>query len=117
LPVVETPDAVDDGAVTGWEERGPAWRGFATGGAKVLFRFGSTSAGRICFTEAAIEDQRPDSLYLSTGGGWASATVAAIRALCAPIGCTTYRRDRQQPAGRGLCRAPSGDRHTGILRL
>ena len=26
--------------VTGWEERGPSWRGFATGGAKELFRFG-----------------------------------------------------------------------------
>ena len=28
------------GIVTGWEERGPEWRGFATGGAKVLFRLG-----------------------------------------------------------------------------
>ncbi len=81
----------DDGAVTGWEERGPAWRGFATGGAKVLFRIGPASANRICVTEAAIdamslaalEGRRPDSLYLSTGGGWAPATADAIRALCA----------------------------------
>ena len=30
----------NDGVVTGWEERGPQWRGFSTGGVKVLFRFG-----------------------------------------------------------------------------
>ncbi|MGY3116188.1 hypothetical protein ACVWXQ_000123 [Bradyrhizobium sp. S3.14.4] len=80
-----------DGVVTGWEERGPQWRGFASGGGKVLFRFGPANASRLCITEAAIdaislaaiEDQRPDSLYLSTGGGWAPATVAAIRALSA----------------------------------
>ncbi len=77
------------GAVTGWEERGPDWRGFATGGAKVLFRFGRPEALRLCVTEAAIdavslatlEDLRPDTLYLSTGGGWAPATDAAIRTL------------------------------------
>jgi hypothetical protein len=84
----------NDGAVTGWEERGPVWRGFATGGAKVLFRIGPSNAGRFCVTEAAIdamslaaiEDRRPDSLYLSTGGGWAPATAAAIEVLCARSG-------------------------------
>lgn len=84
----------NDGMVTGWEERGPQWRGFATGGGKVLFRFGPANASRLCVTEAAIdamslaaiEDQRPDSLYLSAGGGWAPATVAAIRALSARPG-------------------------------
>lgn len=82
------------GLVTGWEERGPDWRGFATGGAKVLFRFGAPRAPRLCVTEAAIdamslaalERLRPDSLYLSTGGGWAPATEAAIRALAAQPG-------------------------------
>ncbi len=67
----------DDGAVAGWEERGPEWRGFASGGSKVLFRFGSTIAPRICVTEAAIdamslaaiEGVRRDTLYVSTGGG------------------------------------------------
>ena len=29
------------GLVTGWEERGPQWRGFATGGSKRLFQFGA----------------------------------------------------------------------------
>lgn len=78
-----------DGAVSGWEERGPEWRGFSTGGAKVLFRFGPVNALRICVAEAAIdamslgalERVRADSLYLSTGGGWSPATDAAIRAL------------------------------------
>ncbi|MBX9875215.1 MAG: DUF3991 and toprim domain-containing protein [Beijerinckiaceae bacterium] len=83
---------VDDrGAVTGWEERGPAWRGFSTGGAKVLFRLGAPDGFRFCVTEAAIdamslaaiEGLREGSLYLSTGGGWSPATQAAIRTLAA----------------------------------
>lgn len=81
----------EDGAVTGWEERGPDWRGFATGGAKVLFRLGAPHAPRLCVTEAAIdamslaalENLRADTLYLSTGGGWSPAADAAIRALVA----------------------------------
>lgn len=82
------------GEVTGWEERGPDWRGFATGGAKVLFRLGAPYPQRLCVTEAAIdamslaalEDLRPDTLYLSTGGGWAPATAAAIRMLVGRLG-------------------------------
>lgn len=81
----------DDGAVAGWEERGPKWRGFASGGGKILFRFGPTDAIRLCITEAAIDAMslaaidglRFDCLYLSTSGGWAPATEAAIRALAA----------------------------------
>ena len=72
--------------MTGWEERGPDWRGFSAGGSKALFRFGNQRAGRICVTEAAIdamslaglESMRPDSLYVSTGGGWSPCTVAEI---------------------------------------
>ncbi|MDI4665152.1 DUF3991 and toprim domain-containing protein [Xanthobacter autotrophicus] len=82
------------GLVTGWEERGPEWRGFASGGGKVLFRLGPIGALRHCVTEAAIdamslaaiEELRSDSLYLSTGGGWAPATVAAIRGLASHPG-------------------------------
>ena len=82
------------GIVTGWEERGPDWRGFATGGAKVLFRLGRPEALRLCVTEAAIdamslaalEGLRVDTLYLSTGGGWSPATDAAIRALADKTG-------------------------------
>lgn len=77
------------GIVTGWEERGADWRGFATGGTKVLFRFGSTPARRLCVTEAAIdamslaalEGTREGTLYLSTGGGWSPATEVALRDL------------------------------------
>lgn len=73
--------------IIGWEERGPHWRGFATNGTKELFRFGPTGAERICITEAAIdamslaaiEVRRSDTLYVSTGGGWSSATDEAIR--------------------------------------
>ncbi|MBP1861536.1 DUF3991 and toprim domain-containing protein [Rhizobium herbae] len=80
-----------DGAdqVVGWEERGPDWRGFATGGAKQLFRFGVTTARRICVTEAAIdamslaaiEEARGDTLYVSTGGGWSPLTAQALEIL------------------------------------
>ncbi|MCK1711686.1 MULTISPECIES: DUF3991 and toprim domain-containing protein [unclassified Bradyrhizobium] len=77
------------GALTGWEERGPAWRGFASDGAKELFRFGPARSERICVTEAAIdamslaaiEIHRSDTLYVSTGGGWSPATDEAIRGL------------------------------------
>jgi hypothetical protein len=79
----------DDGIVTGWEERGPEWRGFASGGRKVLLRLGLTSANRICVTEAAIdamslaaiEQIRRDTLYVSTGGGWSPGTETALRVL------------------------------------
>lgn len=79
------------GCLSGWEERGPQWRGFSTGGAKTLFRFGPHQFSRICITEAAIdalslaaiERVRPDTLYTSTGGGWSAATDEAIRAAAA----------------------------------
>jgi len=78
-----------DGAITGWEERGAEWRGFATGGAKILFRFGAAGSSRICVTEAAIdamslaavEGIREGTLYLSTGGGWSPNTEAALKLL------------------------------------
>lgn len=80
-----------DGRVVGWEERGPDWRGFSTGGSKVLFRLGAPDAVRLCVTEAAIdamslaavEDLRDGSLYLSTGGGWSPRTEAALLTLLA----------------------------------
>lgn len=86
---------VDDaGALVGWEERGPHWRGFSTGGAKVLFRLGAGDAQRFCVTEAAIdamslaafEGFREGSLYLSTGGGWSPTTDTALRRLASRPG-------------------------------
>ncbi|MFC3727071.1 DUF3991 and toprim domain-containing protein [Neoaquamicrobium sediminum] len=74
------------GMVTGWEERGPDWRGFASGGTKLLFAFGAETSLRLCVVEAAIdamslaalEEQRPDTRYLSTGGGWSPASSEAL---------------------------------------
>ncbi len=51
------------------------------------FRFGAQAADRICVTEAAIDAMslaaievlRPDTLYVSTGGGWSPATDEALR--------------------------------------
>jgi hypothetical protein len=79
----------ETGHVTGWEERGRQWRGFATGGAKVFFWLGLVDATRICVTEAAIdamslaaiERLSPGTLYLSTGGGWSPSTEATLRRL------------------------------------
>lgn len=82
------------GAIIGWEERGPDWRGFSTGGAKALFRFGNAGAPRICVTEAAIdalsltaiEHIRSDTLYVSTGGGWSPLTAQALENLASGEG-------------------------------
>lgn len=79
----------NDGHVTGWEERGPDWRGFATGGTKGLFRIGTDTPNRLCVTEAsidamslaAIEGMRDNTLYVSTGGGWSPATEEALATL------------------------------------
>jgi len=79
----------DTGTVTGWEERGPDWRGFSSGGTKVLFRFGPAAGLRICVTEAAIdalslaaiEGLRDGTIYLSTGGGWSPNTETSLRHL------------------------------------
>ena len=84
----------DDGVITGWEERGPNWRSFSTGGSKVLFRLGHFEALRLCVTEAAIdamslaafEGFREGSLYLSTGGGWSPTTETALRRLASRPG-------------------------------
>jgi len=77
-------DAV--GNLSGWEERGCEWRGFSSGGAKTLFRFGQSPSTRICITEAAIdalslaalEGVRAGTVYASTGGGWSPSTLNAI---------------------------------------
>lgn len=77
------------GVVCGWEERGPEWRGFSSGGTKTLFRFGPPTALRLCVAEAAIdamslaaiEGIRDGTVYVSTGGGWSPQTDAALRNL------------------------------------
>ena len=81
------------GEIVGWEERGPDWRGFAAGGAKALFVLGRGEGLRVCITEAAIDamslaalEKRDDSLYASTGGGWAPATAKIIATLASRAG-------------------------------
>lgn len=96
-----------EGRVVGWEERGPDWRGFATGGSKVLFRFGPSDASRLCVTEAAIdamslaalEGPRERTLYLSTGGGWSPATDAALAELAMRPGLTMVAATDANPQG------------------
>jgi len=81
------------GKICGWEERGRQWRGFSSGGTKVLFHFGNAAAARLCITEAAIdalslaaiERERFDTLYASTAGGWSPATELAVRDLASHI--------------------------------
>ena len=117
-----------NGAVAGWEERGPDWRGFATGGAKVLFRLGRPDALRLCVTEAAIdamslaalEGLRADTLYLSTGGGWSPATDAAIRALAVKSGAQLVAapdNNKQGDIYAGRLLALAGDVGRGAERL
>jgi hypothetical protein len=92
----------DQGKITGWEERGQAWRGFSSGGAKTLFRFGNPTGTRLCVTEAAIdalslstlEGERPDTLYASTAGGWPRATEGAVRLLAERIDIVVAATDR-----------------------
>jgi len=104
-----------DGAVVGWEERGPQWRGFASGGSKTVFRFGSPMADRFCVTEAAIdamslatiEGLRDGTLYLSTGGGWSPRTTEALRDLVS--------RDHAQLVA-ATDANPQGDSYAGRLR-
>jgi hypothetical protein len=103
----------DDGGVTvGWKERGPQWRGFATGGAKTLFRLGAPDARRFAVTEAAIdamslaaiEALRGDTLYLSTGGGWSPITEAALGALAARPGAELVAATDNNAQGESFAR-------------
>ncbi len=82
------------GAVSGWEMRGPNYKGFSKGGHKALFRVGPGAAIRLAVTEsaidalslAAIEGWPAGTLYVSTGGGWGLRADAAMRALLLPLG-------------------------------
>jgi hypothetical protein len=49
-------------------------------------RLAVTEAAIDAMSLAAIETLRPDTLYVSTGGGWAPATEAAIRVLAVRAG-------------------------------
>ena len=84
-----------NGRLTGFEMRGPNYRGFSSGGGKTLFRWLAPRSGtsgilpRLAVLEAsidalsmaAIEGMRTDTLYVSTTGGMGPATVAALETL------------------------------------
>lgn len=78
---------------TGWEMRGPRYKGFSKGGDKALFWLGHLdTTDRVVVTEsaidalslAAIEGWPEGTLYASTGGGYGPGTDEALRALLLP---------------------------------
>lgn len=78
------------GQITGWEMRGPRYKGFSKGGTKTLFWVGHPPvAERLAVTESAIDalslaslEGWPDgTVYASTGGGYGPETERALRAL------------------------------------
>jgi hypothetical protein len=81
-----------DGNLTGFEMRGPDYRGFSPGGDKTLFRLpgrlptSSVALTRLVVAEApidamsvaAIEHLRADTLYVATTGGIGPGTITAL---------------------------------------
>jgi hypothetical protein len=81
-----------DGKLTGFEMRGPQYRGFSPGGDKTLFRLpgrlrtSSVPIRRLVVTEAPIdamsvasfEHLRADTLYTATAGGMGPGTIEAL---------------------------------------
>lgn len=88
--------------VTGWEMRGPNYKGFCKGGRKRLFRVGADSPNRVAVTEsaidalslAAIEGWRDQTLYVSTGGGWGSEAACLLSELLQGASLLAIATDR-----------------------
>ena len=80
-------------AITGWEMRGPRYKGFVSGGTKGLFVFAMGPEPKrlaVCksaidaLSLAAIEGCDLATAYLSTGGGWGDAAAAELMRLLTP---------------------------------
>ena len=78
------------GQATGWEMRGPNFKGFVKGGGKTLFWIGTpTACNRVAVTEsfidalslASIEGWPDGTMYVSTGGGFGPETARALQAI------------------------------------
>lgn len=78
------------GRISGWEMRGPQYKGFSKGGTKALFVLGQLPVvERLVVTEsvidamslATLEGWRSGTVYTSTGGGYGSETATALREL------------------------------------
>jgi hypothetical protein len=91
------------GSVTGWEMRGPNYKGFSKGGTKTLFWLGHpVVADRLAVTESAIdalslaslEGWRNGTLYASTGGGYGPETDEALQGLLPRHGELVAATDR-----------------------
>ena len=80
----------ESGTLTGFDMRGPVFRGFAKGGEKTL---------------AAVERLRGDTLYVATSGGMGPGTVRALDLLLAamaalPDACLAVATDSDPPGER-----------------
>jgi hypothetical protein len=91
------------GRPSGWEMRGPSFKGFLAGGAKGAFVFsGSDAPSRVAVCEAAIDALSlaaidgacDDTAYVSTGGGWGDAGNAAIGQLLSQSRMVVAATDR-----------------------
>jgi hypothetical protein len=78
------------GQTTGWEMRGPNFKGFVKGGSKTLFWSGTpATCNRVAVTRsfidglslASIEGWPDGTLYASTGGGYGPETARALQAI------------------------------------
>jgi len=78
------------GQTTGWEMRGPRFKGYASGGTKTLFWIGTpATCNRVAVTEsfidaislASIEGWPDGTLYASTGGGYGPDTARALQSI------------------------------------
>ncbi len=87
-----SPTTTTTGRLTGFEMRGPDYRGFSTGGDKTLFRLpgrlatSSIPVSRLVVAEApidamsvaAIERLRADTLYVAVTGGMGPETLRSL---------------------------------------
>ncbi|TDH61232.1 DUF3991 domain-containing protein [Dankookia rubra] len=85
----------ENGDITGWEMRGPQFKGFSKGGDKSVFSLGERAADRIVVTEAMIDalsiaalerwhcrqSGSGPVLWISTGGGFGPNTERTLGAL------------------------------------
>ena len=85
----------DAGVISHVEIRGPDYKGSLRGGRKTLFRYSPTRvrAHRLVIAEAPIdalslavlEECRPHTLYVGTGGGMGPGTIEALQAIIAGL--------------------------------
>jgi len=111
-----------EGAVVGWEMRGPRYKGFVAGGTKALFAVGAPRPERLVVCEgmidalslATLEGWRDGTLYASTGGGWRDGALAALRTRLAPGSQLVAATDRGEGGERLADRLAAFAREHGV---